>query len=81
MQYTGLSEITGDEPATYANVGTNDGIASYQTVESYINRIKAQGQDTEIDVFDGLSHGFGLGEGTVADGWIENAIDFWERNT
>lgn len=29
MQYTGLSEVTGDEPPTYACVGTSDGIASY----------------------------------------------------
>ena len=30
MQYTGLSEVTGDEPPTYACVGTSDGIASYR---------------------------------------------------
>lgn len=33
----------------------------------------------EIDVFEGLNHGFGLGEGTIAEGWIDHAIVFWER--
>ena len=33
----------------------------------------------ESEVFDGLPHGFGLGTGTVAEGWIENAVAFWER--
>ena len=33
-----------------------------------------------IEVFDGLSHGFGPGEGTVAEGWIDNAIGFWKEN-
>lgn len=33
MQYTGLSEINGLEPPTYACVWTNDGIASYRTLE------------------------------------------------
>lgn len=80
MQYTGLSEVTGNEPPTYACVGTNDGIASYRSVENYIRRIKNNGTDTEIEVFDGLQHGFGLGEGRVAEGWIDNAVDFWERN-
>lgn len=80
MQYTGLSEVTGNEPPTYACVGTNDGIASYRSVENYIRRIKNNGTDTEIEVFDGLQHGFGLGEGMVAEGWINNAVDFWERN-
>lgn len=47
MQYTGLSEITGEEPPTYACVGTNDGIASYRTVEIYINRIKNSSVEKE----------------------------------
>ena len=24
--------------------------------------------------------GFGLGEGTVAQGWLDNAINFWQQN-
>ena len=42
-------------------------------------RIRAQGTDAEIEVFKGLPHGFGLGEGTVAEGWIDRAVAFWER--
>lgn len=80
MQYTGLSEVTGAEPPTYACVGTSDGIAYYGTMEERISRIQAQGTSAEIEVFDGLPHGFGLGEGTVAEGWLDNAVDFWEEN-
>lgn len=60
-------------------VGTRDGIASYRTMEERIERIKEQGTDAEIQVFEGLPHGFGLGEGTAAEGWIDQAIVFWER--
>lgn len=80
MQYTGLGEVYGNEPATYNCVGTNDGIASYRTMERRITAIQANGTDAMIEVFPGLSHGFGLGAGTVADGWINNAVSFWERN-
>ena len=80
MQYTGLSEVTGKEPPTFAVVGTNDWIAPYKVMEDRINRIKANGTDAEIKVFQGLSHGFGLGEGTVAEGWIDDAIKFWEKH-
>ena len=80
MQYTGLSQVTGMEPPTYACVGTSDGIASYRSMESYISQIKQNGTNAEIEVFKGLSHGFGLGEGTVAEGWIDNAVSFWEDN-
>lgn len=70
----------GAEPPTYACVGTSDGIASFRSMEDYIGRIKDNGTDAEIEVFDGLRHGFGLGEGTVAEGWIDHAVSFWERN-
>ena len=80
MQYTGHSEVTGDEPPTYSCVGTSDGIANYRTMERRINAIKANGTDAEIEVFAGLPHGFGLGTGTVAEGWLDNAVAFWERN-
>ena len=79
MQYTGLSEVTGDEPPTYCCVGTSDGIAPYRVMEERVRRIRANGTDAEIEVFQGLPHGFGLGEGTVAEGWIDHAIAFWER--
>lgn len=80
MQYTGLSDVTGEEPPTYACVGTSDGIASYRSMEDYISRIQDNGTDAEIEVFDRLRHGFGLGEGTVAEGWLDHAVSFWERN-
>ncbi|MGI5105975.1 alpha/beta hydrolase [Treponema socranskii] len=80
MQYTGLSEVYGNEPPTYACVGTADGIASFRVMEDRIGRIKSNGTDAEIEIFEGLPHGFGLGTGTVAEGWINNAIRFWERN-
>ena len=80
MQYTGLSQVTGMEPPTYACVGTSDGIASYRSMENYISQIQQNGTNATIEVFKGLSHGFGLGEGTVAEGWIDRAISFWEDN-
>jgi acetyl esterase/lipase len=80
VNYTGLSEVTGYEPPTYSAVGTSDGIASYRTMERRIQAIQANGTDAEIEVFNGLSHGFGLGTGTVAEGWIDRAVAFWERN-
>ncbi|MFK5952642.1 MAG: alpha/beta hydrolase [Desulfobacterium sp.] len=79
MQYTGLSEVNVKEPPTYACVGTGDGIASYRVMESRIKRIKANGTDAQIEIFNELPHGFGLGEGTVANGWTDRAVQFWEK--
>ena len=79
-QYTGLSEVTGNEPPTYANVGTEDYIADAQVMQGRIDAIKANGTDAEIEIFDGLSHGFGLGQGTDAEGWVNHAVSFWEEH-
>lgn len=42
--------------------------------------MSALGIDTEFHHYPGLSHGFGLGTGTVAQGWIDQAITFWENH-
>jgi len=78
MQYTGLSEVFNDPP-TYANCGTDDWIANYKIMNNRINKIKKNGTDAKMEIFEGLPHGFGLGEGTVAEGWIDNAINFWKK--
>lgn len=77
MQYTGHRELSGADPATYACVGDRDGIASWRTMRMRIEALAAQGVPTEFHVYEGLCHGFGLGLGTVAEGWIDDAIEFW----
>ena len=79
MQYTGLSDVYGNEPPTYNCVGTADWIASSHTMEQRIEAIRANGTDAIIEIFPGMPHGFGLGEGTAAEGWIDRAVVFWER--
>lgn len=79
MQYTGHSEYSEDDPPTYACVGESDGIANWRTMQRRLEQMSALGINTEFESFSGLSHGFGLGRGTVAEGWIKNAIAFWEK--
>lgn len=79
MQYTGLGEYSGFDPPTYACVGDRDGIASWRTMKARLDAMSELGIDTEFHVYSGLSHGFGLGTGTSAEGWIQDAIAFWEN--
>ena len=80
MQYTGHSEYMESDPPTYVCVGENDGIASWRTMEGRLEGMSALGIDTEFHKYPGLGHGFGLGTGTVAEGWIEDAVAFWEKH-
>ena len=78
MQYTGYSSVSRADAPTYANCGTRDGIASWRTMESRLNALSAYGIPTEFHAYEGLPHGFGIGTGTVAENWIDDAIAFWE---
>ena len=78
MQYTGYNTVSQQDAATYACVGTNDGIASWRTLQRRLQSLSALGIPTEFHAYDGLPHGFGLGTGTVAEGWIADAVRFWK---
>ena len=79
MQYTGHSDYTESDPPTFACVGENDGIANWHTMERRLQAMSALGIPTEFHHYPGLGHGFGLGTGTVAEGWLDQAAAFWEE--
>ena len=78
MQYTGHREYSADDPPTYACVGTSDGIADWRVMRARLDAMERAGIPTEFHVYEGLPHGFGLGTGTVAEGWFDDAVAFWE---
>lgn len=79
MQYTGYTTVSPYDAPTYACCGTADGIASWHTMQTRLQQLSALGISTEFHAYDGLPHGFGLGTGTVAEGWIDDAVAFWMR--
>lgn len=80
MQYTGHSQYSRLDPPTYACVGGRDGIADWRVMKRRLECLESFGTDTEFHLYPGLRHGFGLGIGTEAEGWINDAVAFWERN-
>lgn len=79
MQYTGYATTSTADAPTYACVGTADGIAPWQTMRSRLQTLSSMGIDTEFHAYDGLPHGFGLGQGTAAEGWLNDAVRFWQK--
>ncbi|WP_203566502.1 alpha/beta hydrolase [Aestuariimicrobium ganziense] len=78
-QYTGHSDVSGHQPATWAHVGEHDGIVDWRVMRRRIDTLASRGIDTEFHLLPRLGHGFGLGVGTSAEGWIDQAVDFWDR--
>jgi acetyl esterase/lipase len=77
MLYTGHGDVGAAEPATFVAVGERDGIAPPAMMERRVAAVRATGADVEYHRYPGVAHGFGLGTGTSASGWIEDAIRFW----
>lgn len=78
MQYTGYSYYDKYDAPTFACVGSSDGIADADTMKERLDNLESLGIPTEFHEYEGLRHGFGLGENTVAEGWLDLAVNFIE---
>lgn len=79
MAYTAHSDVSKTEPSTFAVVGARDGIAPPASMERRIEALRRLGTEVDYRVYPGVGHGFGLGIGTNAEGWVSDAIEFWEQ--
>lgn len=78
MQYTGYSQVSPYDAPTYACVGSGDYIADDRVMKERLRLLEQFHIPTEFHCYERLPHGFGLGTNTIAEGWIHNAIAFWE---
>jgi acetyl esterase/lipase len=79
MAYTAHSDRSSAEPPTFVVVGEQDGIAPPASMERRIAALRGAGTEVEYHKFKNLGHGFGPGTGTSAEGWIAEAVRFWEK--
>ncbi|MBP1598690.1 MAG: hypothetical protein H6Q05_4067 [Acidobacteria bacterium] len=80
MAYTAHSDYSPTEPPTFVVVGDQDGIAPPAIMESRVAALRKSGTPVEYHKYRNLGHGFGLGIGTSAEGWVFEAIRFWETS-
>jgi predicted esterase len=79
MAYTGHSDRSSSEPPTFVVVGEHDGIAPPATMERRVAALRNAGTEVEYHEYPDLGHGFGVGTGTSAEGWITQAVRFWAK--
>ena len=79
MAYTGHSGHAAVEPPTFVVVGDQDGIAPPAVMERRVAALRAQGTTVQYRKYPNVGHGFGLGTGTSADGWVADAVRFWSQ--
>ena len=79
IAYTGQSTFSSDFPPTFITVAANDGIVNVNTVERRVANLRDAGVEVEYRRNETAGHGFGLGTGTDARGWLDQAVRFWQR--
>ena len=80
MAYTGQSTYSRDFSPAFITVAANDGIANVNTVERRVENLRNAGVEVEYRRYQSAGHGFGLGTGTDAEGWLDLAVHFWQRH-
>jgi acetyl esterase/lipase len=79
LAYTAHADHSTAEPPTFVVVGAEDGIAPPAAMERRVAALRGIGTEVEYRKVAGVGHGFGLGTGTGAEGWLAEAIRFWEQ--
>jgi acetyl esterase/lipase len=79
LLYTGHSDLASTEPPTFVAGGDADGIAPPSMMERRVAALRRAGTDVAYHKYRGVGHGFGLGVGTSAEGWIADAVRFWAK--
>jgi acetyl esterase/lipase len=79
IAYTGQSTYGSDFSPAFITVAANDGIANINTVERRVENLRNAGVEVEYHRYQRAGHGFGLGSGTDAEGWVDLAVLFWQK--
>ena len=45
-----------------------------------VEELKKRGIPCQYHVYPGNAHGWGLATGKAAEGWLDEAVAFWEEN-
>jgi acetyl esterase/lipase len=80
IAYTGHTIFSENFPPTVIMVSEDDGIVHGPTVDRRVENMRNAGIEVEYRKYKTAGHGFGLGVGTDAEGWLEYAIRFWENH-
>jgi acetyl esterase/lipase len=69
--------ITSSFPPSFVWQCNQDNIVPIENTEMLVKSLKKKGVPYAYEVIQSKAHGWGIGKGTEAEGWVDRAIDFW----
>lgn len=72
--------ITDTYPPCYIWQCSHDNTVPVQNSQMLVAALKKQGVPYRYKTYDSDAHGWGAAQGTIAQGWLKEAIAFWRKN-
>lgn len=80
IRYSVFTNIDKDYPVTYLWQGKRDQCISFDNSVVMYKVLKENDVKHKYVVYDDTCHGFGVGVGTCAEGWIDDMLKFFNEN-
>lgn len=74
-------QVTSDFPRTFLWCGDDDRTVSPENSRVLASQLAAHHIEHQFIEYPGVDHGVGLGNGLACEGWIEEAVRFWRKQT
>lgn len=73
-------QVTENYPPTFVWCGDADQTVNPENSRMLERALLEKGVPCQRKEYPGVDHGVGLGKGTSSEGWIEDAVAFWEKH-
>lgn len=70
--------ISSDYPPVFVWYGTADDTVAPLNTKMLAEALEKASVPYKVEEYEGIGHGAGLAKGTVAEGWLNNAVAFWK---
>lgn len=79
QMYSVEENITHDYPASYIWQCSKDDTVPIENTEKMAEKLSQYGVVYKYRTYNSKVHGLGLGKGTIAEGWLDEAVRFWKE--
>ena len=79
-KYCVLEHVDSDYPPAFVYHTKNDKFVPFNETLSFIDKLNEKHIDNKLKAVEKGHHGYAIGNGTMSEGWINEAISFWEAH-
>lgn len=78
-KYSIIEHVTKEYPPTYICHSKNDKFVPFENTLHFVEKLEEVGVPYKLKAPNRGQHGYAIASGTMSDGWLTEAIDFWQN--